>query len=473
MAVIVLMTVLTAPTPAMADTLVLREEFGQVAEGALPAGWSADAAAWGVRDGRLQGAALEGETTILLGEKAWRDVSLAADVRFEEAGNPSRWLGLVLREAGKDHPGIQFTVRRDPFRNNGLELAARRSPSDGDGWHVFQTAAARPGSDGRITHHVCIEARGDWIRTYLDGERVFQCPRGSEIAHAGQVGFRINGAVVTIDRVEVRQLDPMRPAELRQLRAHPLVIAHRGLSYRAPENTLASYREAIEAGADMAECDVWLSADRVPVLLHDANLKRTTGLDAEVTSLPLAELKELDAGRWKSPEFAGERIPTLKETLLELVKGRIRLVIEIKMPGMEREVLEDIREVGLTPADVMIFSFNHDVVDTITKLEPRLPTTWLIGEMPWQDAERREVLTRALSARASAIGLPLVRVDPAIVRLAHESGFQVFVWTVNEPADMRYLERIGVDGIISDRPDLVLEVLESRGGRQDAPTATP
>jgi glycerophosphoryl diester phosphodiesterase len=442
-----------------ADEVVLRETFARPDASALPDGWSTDGPGWSIKDGSLYGAALHAEKTILVNGDSWRDVALAADVRFVEARDPARWFALLLRDAGPDRPGIQFTIRRDTERRNGLELAARRAKSDGGGWRVLQTASRpRDNNDGAL--HVRIEARGDWIRAFIDRDKVFECPRASAVSPTGRIGFRVNGATIRVDNVEVSRLDPTRPAELRHLRARPLIIAHRGFSYNAPENTLAAYRAAIEVGADMAECDVWLSADGVPVLLHDQNLKRTTGLDAPVTGVPLAKIKELDAGRWKSPEYTGERIPTLNETL-RLVKGKVRLIIEIKPAGMEREVITAIHEAGVNPADVMIFSFKHDVIRTMAAREPRLPTTWLIGEMPWGESERRETLAEALRARASVIGLPLTRVDPAIVHLAHESGFLVFVWTVNEPDDMRYLARIGVDGIITDRPDVLIHVLES------------
>ena len=94
------------------------------------------------------------------------------------------------------------------------------------------------------------------------------------------------------------------------------------------------------------------------------------------------------------------------------------------------------------------------------RLKPGLPTTWSIEDMPWQSAARLETLEEALRARASAIGLPLPRADPAILRLVHEASLSVFVWTVNDPADMRYLARIGADAIITDRPDLLLQTLE-------------
>jgi glycerophosphoryl diester phosphodiesterase len=407
----------------------------------------------------LRGSLSGGETTILFGNPEWRDLALAADVWFTRAENDSRWVALLLRDGGPGAPGVQLTARRDATRRNGLELAAKRPAQGGGGWRVFQTAAAPDGFEPGRSHRLRIEARGEWVRAFFDGEKVFECPRGADVSAAGRVGFRVSGAAVEIDNVEVEGLDPMKPNELRRLRTRPLVVAHRGFSYRAPENTLAAYRLAIDAGADLAECDVYLSADRVPVLLHDKDLERTAGVKVEVASLPLAELKRLDAGSWKAPEFAGEPIPTLEEAL-KLVSGHLRLVIEIKPQGIEREVLDAIRAAGVAPADVMIFSFRREAVETIAKLEPMLPTSWLIGDMPWQPSERRAKIAEALSIRASAIGLPQSRVDPAVVRLAHEAGFSVFVWTVNDPADMRYLARIGVDGIISDRPDLLLRTLE-------------
>lgn len=444
---------------AAADTVILREKFDGIADGRLPAGWAADGPHWRTQNGRLRGDSLSGEATILFGESDWRNVALAADVTFVAAKDDARWVALLIREGGPGRPGVQLTVRRDAKRRNGLELAARNPKKGGSAWRVFQTAAANGGFlDGR-SHRLRIEARGDWIRAFFDNQKVFECPRGPDVQPAGRVGFRISGATVTIDNVEVQEIDPMSTTALRKLRSRPLVIAHRGFSSRAPENTLAAYRLAIDTGADLAECDVWLSADRVPVLLHDEHLKRTTGVDALVSELSLDKLRQLDVGRWKSKEFVGERIPTLTEAL-ELVKGRLRLVIEVKTAGMEQEVVAAIRAAATEPADVMIFSFHLEVIETIARIEPRLPTTWLIGHLPAGHAARREVIADAVRARASAIGLTRTRVDPAAARLAHESGLPVFVWTVNDPADMRYLVRIGVDGIITDEPGMLLRILD-------------
>ena len=291
------------------------------------------------------------------------------------------------------------------------------------------------------------------------GKVIFEVPRGEEVPGNGCPVLRISAATIAIDSVEVANFRPWTAEQLRRLHTHPLVIAHRGFSWVAPENTLAAYKLAVDAGAQLAECDVWLSADGVPVLLHDSSLKRTAGRDAKVNELTVAELKQLDAGGWKDERFAGERIPTLLEAL-QLVKGHLRFVIEIKQTGMEEQVIAAIREADIDPADVMIFCFNRSVVARIVKLEPRLPTTWLIGDLPYDQAERRAMIADAVADRLSAIGVARTSADPALVRLARESGLSLYVWTADEPADMRYLKRIGVDGIITDRPDVLWNILE-------------
>lgn len=245
----------------------------------------------------------------------------------------------------------------------------------------------------------------------------------------------------------------------RPIRTRPLVVAHRGFSSKGPENTLASYRLALELeGVDMAECDVYLSKDRVPILLHDEELDRTTTGRGKVGEFTLAELKKLDAGSWKGLEFKGEPIPTLQEAL-DLVKGRLHFVIEIKGPSMEKEVVEAIRAAGAPPEQVMIFSFDHGAVDRIARLEPLLPTTWLIEELPPEREPREEILRRALRARASSLGLSRKHVDQDFLRRAHLAGFTTYVWTANEPEEMQFLIEVGVDAIITDRPDVLLKLL--------------
>ena len=241
----------------------------------------------------------------------------------------------------------------------------------------------------------------------------------------------------------------------------PLAVAHRGFPWAAPENTLISYQLAMQAGASVAECDVHLSADGVPVIIHDQNLERTTGVQRNVGELTVRELKKLDAGSWKDNKFAGEPIPTLVEAL-EFVKGKMRFIIEVKARGMETPVLEAIQSVGVEHEELMVISFDYDTVKNVAQTKKRLPTAFLIEELGIEEHDRQAFIQKALHAKTSGVGLSKDHVDVEFVELAHNKGLDVFVYTANELDDMRHLLRIGVDGIISDRVDLLLGVLRER-----------
>jgi len=428
----------------------------------LPAKFeSAGKGSWTLQDGKIRGAAegAMGETTLWLGDDTWQNVVVEAEVAFASAKESSRWFALVVREGGEAAPGVQFTVRHETTRNNGLEIAAKRA-APGGGWHVLRVARTESGFGGGESHRLRIEAAGRWICGYIDDQMVIRSYRGEEFTRAGRVGLRVSGATVMIDRVKVGPLERVSCAADEEIRTRPLVVAHRGFSWVAPENTLAAYRLAIEAGADMAECDVYVTKDDIPVLMHDRTLERTTGTKGRLRDMTLAEVRRLDAGRWKGPQFAGEPVPTLVEAL-ELTKGKLRFIIEIKEEEISPQVVKAIRQTDIEPQDLMIFSFYYKTVEEIARIEPRLPTTWLVDNPGVDEAGWRAVMARALEIRASAVGTSVVHVDPGFVRLARESGLGVFVWTVNDPQDVRYLLRIGVDGIISDRPDMVLEEIRA------------
>ncbi|MFT7486161.1 MAG: glycerophosphoryl diester phosphodiesterase [Candidatus Paceibacteria bacterium] len=236
--------------------------------------------------------------------------------------------------------------------------------------------------------------------------------------------------------------------------AAPMIIAHRGASFEAPENTLASYALAVEQGAQLAECDVYLTKDGVPVLFHDADLNRTTNGTGPIVESSLAELKQLDAGSWKGARYSEERIPTLVEFLLA-VKGQLRPVIEVKGKdrNIEGAIIAALNEAKFPPEDVMMFSFHYKVLAELARQEPSLPTTWLVTP-PAAGEDLRPFFHVALKARLSAIGVAHKHVTKELLRRAHESGLAVYVWTVNDQARMVELASMGVDAIITDRPAL-------------------
>jgi len=236
----------------------------------------------------------------------------------------------------------------------------------------------------------------------------------------------------------------------------PFVIAHAACKGHAPENTLAGIRAAIELGADGIEIDVHSTADGVPVLIHDATVDRTTDGQGEVTKMTLAQVKTLDAGaRQFEGRFAGERIPTLAE-VLDLTRGRVLLVMEVKQLDIEEQVLRVVRDLGAVN-DCVVHSFIPQVVARFRAVEPSMPAALLTSATDVTDWA--PLFTHALSLNAQGVSVFYPRVDAGVVRQAHLRKLAFFVWTVDEVEDMRRMWDWGVDAITTDYPDRLRAML--------------
>ncbi len=244
------------------------------------------------------------------------------------------------------------------------------------------------------------------------------------------------------------------------------VIAHRGFSGMAPENTLSAFRKAIEIGADMFELDVLLSRDGEVVVIHDATLDRTTNGKGDVADYSLAELTQLDAGTWFSPEFEGEPIPTL-EDVLKLANGRILVNVEIKTEavtdeirgGVAEKVLELVRAQDMHD-QVVISSFDPRALAQTRQLDPDIYTASLFDRELQKGMRPSEVMDEVGS---NGFNLSYQIVNGSIVKECHGLGRPVAVYTVNEVEKMEEMLDLGVDALFTDRPDLLLELL---GGRK-------
>lgn len=228
-----------------------------------------------------------------------------------------------------------------------------------------------------------------------------------------------------------------------------LVIAHRGASGHAPENTLAAFRKAVSLGAAFIETDLQLSRDAHFVAIHDDSVNRTTGGQGAVKDLTLAELRTLDAGSWFGSEFTGERIPTLDELLDFSKKHDVVFYLELKPTGTwggEHALIGALRESGEIPRAVVI-SFDSAILESLRKIEPTLMTGLLYDGQIERPIERAvEIGARQLAVRGDLL-------TPALLAEARKKDLQVVCWTVNHPAHMRLLMDAGVDGIMSDYPD--------------------
>lgn len=251
-----------------------------------------------------------------------------------------------------------------------------------------------------------------------------------------------------------------------------LIIAHRGASLDAPENTLAAFRLAWERGADGVEGDFRLTRDGEIVCLHDETTKRTAAgkVDLRVTSSSLEELRRLDVGGWKGVSFAGERIPTLGEVLATVPEGKL-IFIEIKCGPEIVPLLK--RELGATPGvgpeQVVIISFNEKVVRACRQALPRLKVSWLTGYKrrnhvgPWSPSADSVMATlQQLGATGLGTKAEAAVVDRSFVSRLREGGFEFHCWTINDVEIARRFRDLGVDSITTDRPEVIRGALRER-----------
>ncbi len=240
----------------------------------------------------------------------------------------------------------------------------------------------------------------------------------------------------------------------------PLNIAHRGASACAPENTLAAFRLALELGADGVELDVTLTQDGIPVVIHDDTVDRTTDGHGPIKEMSLKEVKLLDAGSWFGIKFKGEKIPTLTEAL-RVVGTRGIVNIELKSTslqtdGIETATLAAVEDCGAA-GRVLISSFNPFALQRMSQLDPRLPRGLLYADdLP---IYLRRAWLRPV-ARPTALHPKHTLVSSRLVTWAHQHGYQVNTWTVDDPGKMEELVGLGVDAIMTNKPDVLKQVLQ-------------
>lgn len=233
----------------------------------------------------------------------------------------------------------------------------------------------------------------------------------------------------------------------------PFWVAHRGAGKLAPENTLAAFREGARHGWRAFECDVKLSADGVPFLLHDATLQRTTPERGIAGERSWAELARIDAGAWHSRAYAGEPIPSLDALARYVLANRFALNIEIKpTPGTERHTGEvvgrEVRRLWAGAGSLPLFSsFQAEALAGAQASAPEVPRGLLLDKLTdgWLDT------AQALGCQAVITNYALM--DRALVERLHGAGLKALVYTVNDPAAAQWLVGNGVDGIISDAVD--------------------
>jgi len=233
-----------------------------------------------------------------------------------------------------------------------------------------------------------------------------------------------------------------------------LIIAHRGASANTPENTLAAFRLAAEQGTDMVELDVQESADSQIVVAHDADLMKVSGNPIHIWQGDTATLRAIDIGSYVDPRFAAERVPTLAEALA-VCKGRCRVLVELKSYGHNQRLVERVAaivEAAGMQNDCEYMSLDHDMVRSMKALRP----SWRVGVLV---AKAMGDLTEL---KADFLAVEARMASRRFIRRAHRAGQDVYAWTLNDPAWMLVGLSRGVDGLITDKPDVARKVIELR-----------
>ncbi len=238
----------------------------------------------------------------------------------------------------------------------------------------------------------------------------------------------------------------------------PLVLGHRGASTSAPENTLSAFNLAFDMGADGIELDVTLTQDGVVVVIHDDTVDRTTNGHGAIKAMVLEQVKQLDAS-FKFEKYRGEKIPTLQQVLSAVGKrGIVNIELKsttLKTDGIEAATLAVIQDTG-TADHVIISSFNPFALYRTAQLNPRLPRGLLYStDLPMY---LRRAWLRPL-ARPTALHPEHSMITPAYVTWARAKRYQINTWTVDDPVEMKRLIELGVDAIITNKPDVARQVV--------------
>ena len=237
------------------------------------------------------------------------------------------------------------------------------------------------------------------------------------------------------------------------------VTAHRGSSKDAPENTLSAVHRAIEDGADFAEIDVQETADGVIVLLHDSDLMRIAGVNKKIWELTYAEIKTLDAGSWFSSEFQSERVPTLTE-ILKLARGEIKLNIELKFNGHEKQLVEKVVKIiedNNFKSQCVISSLNFEGLKKVRALDPELKIGYIVAKL----------IGNMFRVDTDFLSLNSGMVTADVVAGARKRKREVHVWTINTTDNMSYFINLGVDNIITDYPAKLVALINERDSLSD------
>lgn len=233
------------------------------------------------------------------------------------------------------------------------------------------------------------------------------------------------------------------------------IIAHRGASHEAPENTVASANLAWQQNTDAVEIDVYLSADNRVVVIHDKTTRRVSGVDYKVTETKSSKLRKLDVGSWKDSRYAGEKIPFVEEVIRTIPEGKI-LVVEIKSGSEILPALKKAIDKSGKLAQIQFISFGWETILDAKKTFPGNKCYWLSSVKEGL----KEKITESAKLGLDGVDLQNKVIDQEVMGQAKELNLEVLAWTVDDPVEAKRLASLGVKGITTNRPGWLREQLQ-------------
>lgn len=399
---------------------------------------------------------------------AYLDVSVADfllefDFTLEDIANHNHWLGVSYRTNEDKTISHMVRIKQRTALPSGIGISYLTDADDR--WRYQERHQGDEFLELGEKYNLKVAVSNDYVFTLLNGDLVAASKLATNVAK-GAVGIHTNATSVRFENITLQEYpkEEMRAFENhadwqvgRQRAAAfptvPIIVAHRGNSSEAPENTLAAVRSAIAAGADAVEIDVYSTIDGEIILSHDTTVDRCTNGKGDVRYSTSEYLRSLDAGYPEKfgKKFAGEKMPFFRE-VLEEIKGKVTLVIEIKQPGIEEKVLQLLNETG-TRDQVVIISFHTSSLAKFHDIAPDIPTSVLT----FSHNTLEDIIALAKQAKTRSVDLNFGLCTKEIVTELVSKGYSVWAWTVNEPKKMEEMVYNGVSVITTDVPRKALD----------------
>ena len=440
-------------------SLSAQNEWTPLFNGKDLSGWRAnDPSKFKVEKGILIGFQNDGKGADLRTEKSYSDFELRFNYKMKWPGNSGIWFRNLYQFDLLDMKPMTLTGA----------FYYPKCPSTFVWTNKDETLEKKNGwNDGQIF------ACGNRIAFWLNGKKLGDetlDPSVHRILEEGNIGIQVHGGdafkgmQVSITSMEVRKIAPgTKPTpSLVGSRDSPLIVAHRGASYEAPENTLPAFELAWKRGADAVEGDFLLTGDGKIVCFHDKDTKRLTGKKMEVAKTSFADLQKPDVGKWKNEKFLGTRMPLIRDVFATIPKGK-KIFVEVKCgPEIVEPLIKEIEKSGLKDDQLVLICFNQDVIKKFKKSRPQYKAYWLCY-VKKKKGKWTPSLASVLSTlkNCQADGLDSYFATPEeYTQAVMDAGYEWHAWTVNDPHVAKELVGRSISSITTDRPLEIREALK-------------